>query len=160
MALRNSAAHEEFIRQIKSFMKIEGLEFDPERPNEVFVDNLFRPTFAHLIGWDGDQYRRVKVNDAGRIQMSITSGGYSDYAVYNFVGITSATIHDFGSVYDKLYVHLNSGNMQLQIDSGDGTFGDEIDIEYMSDIWVPVNVERVQIDDDGAACSGYIWVVK
>jgi len=160
MALRDSADYSEFIREIKSFMKIEGLTFDPERPNEVFIDNLFRPTFAHLIGWDGNQYRRVQVSNSGRIEVRVSAEGYDDYSVHEFSGIGSNTVHDFGAVYDKLYVDLTAGNMLLEIDVGDGAFGDEIHIHTESDLWIPLSIERIRYDDDGTSVSGRITVFR
>jgi hypothetical protein len=160
MALRNSADHEEFIRQIKSFMKIEGLEFDPERPNELFVDNLFRPTFSFLVAWDGHKYRRVEVASSGRLEVRMATDGYDDYSVHEFSGISSDTVHDFGSVYDRIYVDLTAGNMLLEVDTGNGTFGDEIHIHTESDLWVPLSCERVRYDDDGTNVSGRITVFR
>lgn len=160
MALRNSAQHKEFIRHIKSFMRIEGLEFDPERPNELFVDNLFRPTFSFLIAWDGHKYRRVEVSSSGRLEVRMATDGYDDYAVHEFSGIGSDTVHDFGSVYDRVYVDLIAGNMQLEIDTGNGTFGDIFYINTKGSIWLPVSCERVRYDDDGTTVSGRITVFK
>lgn len=147
-------------RKITSRIKHPDIEFDPNNIDKFFIGNVFEPRFSHLFGYDGKVWRPVSVSNSGKLENVISGTGYDEYAVHTFSGISSDTIHDFGEVYDKIYVDLTAGNMQLEIDTGDGTFGNIFYINAKGSMWLPVNCERVRYDDDGATVSGRITVFK
>lgn len=107
-------------QEIKENRLLEDLTFVKDHVTKWFVDNVFKRTFAHLVGWTGTHSKMIRCTSDGRLRVTtevigLAVGAYNQVAIEDSATLIRAANADRVSIAIQC---VSANDVWIGLDNG------------------------------------------